>query len=224
MLPPPSIAARLDDARARIAAAEAAAGRPAGSVTLTVVTKTQTPEAVAEVIAAGAGVFGENRVQEAQARWGARPRPRELRLIGPLQSNKARAACDLFDVIETLDRDSLLDALAAEAQKRGRSPRLLVQVNTGQEPQKAGVAPAAADALIARARAADLPVEGLMCIPPAGEAPTPHFNILARIAADQGLAILSMGMSEDFEAAIAAGATHVRLGSALFGRRPAPGR
>lgn len=224
MPPPPSIAARLDDARARIAAAEAAAGRPAGSVTLTVVTKTQTPEAVTEVIAAGAGVFGENRVQEARARWGARPRPRELRLIGPLQSNKARAACDLFDVIETLDRDSLLDALAAEAQKRGRSPRLLVQVNTGQEPQKAGVAPAAADALIARARAADLPVEGLMCIPPAGEVPTAHFNILARIAADQGLAILSMGMSEDFEAAIAAGATHVRLGSALFGRRPAPGR
>lgn len=222
MTPPPSIAARLADARARIAAAEAAAGRPAGSVTLTVVTKTQPPEAVAAAIAAGADVFGENRVQEARARWGEAHRPRELRLIGPLQSNKATAACDLFDVIETLDRDGLLTALMSAAQKRGRAPRLLVQVNTGEEPQKAGVAPGRADALIARARAADLPVEGLMCIPPVDAAPGPHFALLARIAGRNGLSVLSMGMSDDFETAIRFGATHVRLGSALFGARRAP--
>lgn len=222
MTPPSSIADRLDRARARIATAEAAVGRPAGSVTLTVVTKTQPPEAVAAAIAAGADVVGENRVQEAQARWSEHPRPRELRLIGPLQSNKAGAACDLFDVVETLDRDSLLEALAAEAQKRGRCPRLLVQVNTGEEPQKAGVAPREADALIARARGADLPVEGLMCIPPANATPDDHFALLARIAAENGLGVLSMGMSEDFETAIRFGATHVRLGSALFGPRARP--
>lgn len=223
MTPPPSIAARLEDARARIAAAEAAAGRSSGSVTLTVVTKTQPREAVAEVIAAGADVFGENRVQEAQARWPEHPRPRELRLIGPLQSNKVGAACDLFDVIETLDRDSLLQALATEAQKRGRCPRLLVQVNTGEEPQKSGVAPREADSLIARARSADLPIAGLMCIPPARAAPEAHFALLARIAAENGLTHLSMGMSEDFGTAIRFGATHVRLGSALFGARARPG-
>lgn len=188
-------------------------------MTLTVVTKTQPPDAVAQAIAAGAAVFGENRVQEAQARWTSRPP--ELRLIGPLQSNKAAAACDLFDVIETLDRDGLLTALAGAVQKRGRAPRLLVQVNLGEEPQKAGVAPAEADALIARARAADLPVEGLMCIPPVDADPAPHFAHLARIAARNGLEVLSMGMSDDFEVAIAHGATHVRLGSALFGPRPA---
>ena len=191
---------------------------------MTAVTKTQPHEAVAAAIAAGADVFGENRVQEAGARWAEHPRPRELRLIGPLQSNKAAAACELFDVIETLDRDGLLTALASEAQKRGRSPRVLVQVNTGEEPQKAGVAPDQADGLIARALAADLPVEGLMCIPPADQAPEPHFALLAGIAARNGLSVLSMGMSEDFEAAIRLGATHVRLGSALFGPRPAPGR
>lgn len=217
----PSIAARLEQARARIAAAERDAGRAPGSVVLTVVTKTQPPEAVDAVIAAGASVFGENRVQEAQGRWSDRPRPAELRLIGPLQSNKAGAACALFDVIETLDRDSLLTALASEAQRRGACPRLLVQVNTGEEPQKAGVAPRDADALIARARAADLPVEGLMCIPPAEEAPEPHFALLARIAARNDLNVLSMGMSDDFETAIRLGATHVRLGSALFGPRDA---
>jgi pyridoxal phosphate enzyme (YggS family) len=220
MTPPPSIAARIADARARIAAAETAAGRPAGSVTLTVVSKTQPHEAVSGAIAAGADVFGENRVQEAQARWAELPRPAELRLIGALQSNKVAAACDLFDVVETLDRDSLLTALAARAQTRGRAPRLLIQVNTGEEPQKAGVVPAAADALIARARAADLPVEGLMCIPPADVAPGPHFALLADIAARNGLATLSMGMSDDFGTAIRHGATHVRLGSALFGPRP----
>jgi len=190
-------------------------------VILTVVTKTQPPEAVDAAIAAGASVFGENRVQEAQARWSARSRPAELRLIGPLQSNKAGAACALFDVIETLDRDSLVTALASEAQKRGACPRLLVQVNTGEEPQKAGVAPRDADALIARARAADLPVEGLMCIPPADQPPHPHFDLLAGIAARNGLKVLSMGMSDDFEIAVRLGATHVRLGSALFGPRDA---
>jgi pyridoxal phosphate enzyme (YggS family) len=221
MPPSASIAARIERARTRIAAAEREAGRAPGSVVLTVVTKTQPPEAVDAVVAAGASVFGENRVQEAQARWGARPRPGELRLIGPLQSNKTGAACALFDVIETLDRDSLLMALASEAQKRGACPRLLVQVNTGEEPQKAGVAPGDTDALIARARAADLPVEGLMCIPPADQPPGPHFDLLAGIAARNGLNVLSMGMSDDFEIAVRLGATHVRLGSALFGPRDA---
>lgn len=219
MPPSASIAARIEQARARIAAAERDAGRALGSVILTVVTKTQPPEAVDAAIAAGSTVFGENRVQEAQGRWGGRPRPAELRLIGRLQSNKAGAACALFDVIETLDRDSLLTALASEAQRRGACPRLLVQINTGEEPQKAGVAPRDADALIARARAADLPVEGLMCIPPAKEAPGPHFALLARIAARNDLNVLSMGMSDDFETAVRFGATHVRLGSALFGPR-----
>jgi hypothetical protein len=219
MPPPASIAARLDQARARIAAAERAAGRTPGSVVLTVVTKTQPPETVDAAIAAGASVFGENRVQEAQGRWTDRRRPAELRLIGPLQSNKTGAACAQFDVIETLDRDGLLTALASEAQRRGACPRLLIQVNTGEEPQKAGVAPRDADALIARARAADLPVEGLMCIPPAEEAPGPHFALLALIAARNGLNVLSMGMSDDFETAVRFGATHVRLGSALFGPR-----
>jgi PLP dependent protein len=221
MPPAASISARLADARDRIAAAERAAARAPGSVTLTVVAKTQPLQAVRAVIDAGETVFGENRVQEAQGRWAELPRPAELRLIGPLQSNKAGAACDLFDVIETLDRDSLLTALAAEVQKRGRSPRLLVQVNTGEEPQKAGVIPRDADGLIARARAADLPVEGLMCIPPVEEAAGPHFALLARIAASNGLGVLSMGMSDDFETAIRFGATHVRLGSALFGPRAA---
>ncbi len=211
----------MEQVRARIAAAKREAGRAPGSVVLTVVTKTQPPEAVDAAIAAGASVFGENRVQEAQARWSARPRPEELRLIGPLQSNKAAAACALFDVIETLDRDSLLTTLASEAQKRGACPRLLVQVNTGEEPQKAGVAPRDADALVARARAAHLPVEGLMCIPPADEPPGPHFQLLAQIATRNGLNVLSMGMSDDFETAIRFGATHVRLGSALFGPRDA---
>ena len=221
MPPPASIAVRIAQARARIAAAEREAGRAPGSVVLTVVTKTQPSEAVDAAIAAGAAVFGENRVQEAQARWSDRPRPAELRLIGPLQSNKAGAACALFDVIETLDRDSLLTALASEAQKRGACPRLLVQVNTGEEPQKAGVAPRDADALVARARAAHLPVEGLMCMPPVDEPPGPHFQLLAQIATRNGLNVLSMGMSDDFETAIRFGATHVRLGSALFGPRDA---
>jgi PLP dependent protein len=203
-------------------AAARAVGRDPGSVTLTAVSKTQPPDAIDTALAAGLRVFGENRVQEAQARWTDR-RPSlpdlELRLIGPLQSNKAEDAVALFDVIETLDREKLVGALAAAQDKTGRQPRVLVQVNTGEEPQKAGVAPRDADALIASARAAGLNVEGLMAIPPADEEPILHFALLARIAARNGLPVLSMGMSGDYEAAIRLGATHVRLGTALFGER-----
>jgi len=214
-----------------MAAAAKAAGRAASSVTLTAVSKTQPPETIDTALAAGLRVFGENRVQEAQGRWADR-RPTsdksglpdlELRLIGPLQSNKADDAVALFDVIETLDREKLVGALAAAAAKAGRSPRLLIQVNTGEEAQKAGIAPRDADALIAMARAEGLFVEGLMAIPPADEEPILHFALLARIAERNGLSVLSMGMSSDFEAAIRLGATHVRVGSALFGeRKPSP--
>ena len=211
--------------RARIAAAAHAAGRDPASVVLTAVTKTQPPEAIDAALATGQRVFGENRVQEGQSRWIPRDPAGsglELRLIGPLQSNKAADAVALFDVIETLDRDKLARALAEAVQKTGRSPRLLVQVNTGAEPQKAGVLPDQADALIARARDDyGLTVEGLMAIPPAGQAPEDHFALLARIAARNGLGMLSIGMSGDFEAAIRHGATHVRVGSALFGERTA---
>lgn len=187
---------------------------------LTAVSKTQAPEALDAAVAAGQRVFGENRVQEAQAHWADRDRARlELRLIGPLQTNKAEDAVTLFDVIETLDREKLAHALAGAAAKKGRTPRLLVQVNTGSEEQKAGVLPRDADALIATARALGLTVEGLMCIPPADEAAGPHFALLARIAARNGLGVLSMGMSGDFETAIRFGATHVRVGTALFGER-----
>ncbi len=203
-------------------AAARTVGRDPGSVTLTAVSKTQPPDAIDTALAAGLRVFGENRVQEAQARWTDR-RPSlpdlELRLIGPLQSNKAEDAVALFDVIETLDREKLVGALAAAQDKTGRRPRVLVQVNTGEEPQKAGVAPRDADALIASAQAAGLNVEGLMAIPPADEEPILHFALLARIAARNGLPVLSMGMSGDYEAAIRLGATHVRLGTALFGER-----
>jgi hypothetical protein len=166
-------------------------------------------------------VFGENRVQEAEARWSNQDwAGLELRLIGPLQTNKARAALDLFDVIETLDRERLAERLAQEIQRGGRTPRLYVQVNTGEEPQKAGVAPAAADHFIAQCRGDyGLALEGLMCIPPEGEPPGPHFALLAKIAARNGLERMSMGMSTDFEIAIRHGATSVRIGSALFGPR-----
>jgi pyridoxal phosphate enzyme (YggS family) len=191
-------------------------------VTLTAVSKTQPPEAIDAALAAGLRVFGENRVQEAQGRWTDR-RPAlsdlELRLIGPLQSNKAEDAVALFDVIETLDREKLVGALGAAQTKLGRRPRVLIQVNTGEESQKAGVSPRDVDALIASARAAGLDVEGLMAIPPAEEEPTLHFALLAKIAARNGLRVLSMGMSSDYEAAIRLGATHVRLGTALFGER-----
>lgn len=207
--------------RRKIARACRIAGRDAATVTLTAVTKTQPDAALDAALDAGQRVFGENRVQEAQAHWTARRDTPglELRLIGPLQTNKAADAVALFDVIETLDRPKLVEALAVEAAKAGRSPRLLVQVNTGAEPQKAGVLPEEADGLIAAARAAGLPVEGLMCIPPADEAPGLHFALLRKIARRNGLDVLSMGMSGDYEVAIRFGATHVRVGSALFGAR-----
>lgn len=219
----PSIADRFDRARRDIDRALRIAGRPPGATTLTAVSKTRADAEIEAALAAGQRVFGENRVQEAQRRWAGRRDVAglELRLIGPLQTNKAADALALFDVIETLDRDRLADALARAADGAGRAPRVLVQVNTGEEEQKAGVAPRQADALIAHARSLGLAVEGLMAIPPAAEEPAPHFALLARIAARNGLETLSMGMSGDFETAIRFGATHVRLGTALFGPREA---
>ena len=215
-----SIAEAFERVRRRIGKAEAASGRPAGSVALVAVSKTQPDAALAAALATGQRVFGENRVQEAQAHWADRRDGLELRLIGPLQSNKAADAVALFDVIETLDREKLARALADATQKIGRAPRLLVQVNTGSEPQKAGVEPRDADAFIASVRRDfALQPEGLMCIPPADEAPGPHFALLARIAERNGLPVLSMGMSGDYETAVRFGATHVRVGSALFGDR-----
>ncbi len=218
-----SIADRFAQVRGRIAEAAKSAGRDPASVALTAVSKTQGPEALQAALDAGQRIFGENRVQEAQAHWAARRADLpdlELRLIGPLQINKALEAVELFDVIETLDRERLAAALAAAMTRTGRRPSVLVQVNTGAEPQKAGVLPGDADALIAAARDRyGLKVEGLMCIPPADEDPAPHFALLAAIAARNELSVLSMGMSGDYPAAIAAGATHVRVGSALFGER-----
>jgi PLP dependent protein len=210
----------LAEIQARIAAAEVRAGRPAGAVTLVAVSKTQPWEHIAPVLEAGQKVFGENRVQEAMERWGDRRQSLELRLIGPLQTNKAREAVAFFDVIETVDREKLARVLADEIQRAGKTPRLYVQVNTGQEAQKAGVSPAEADAFIADCRGAyGLSIEGLMCIPPFDQDPAPHFALLREIAARNGVEKLSMGMSDDFEVAIAEGATSVRVGSALFGSR-----
>lgn len=194
-------------------------------VTLVAVSKQQPWERVAPVLAAGQRVFGENRVQEAERRWSERRTEMpdlELRLIGPLQSNKAADAVRLFDVIETLDRPKLAEALARAGQAQGRLSRLYVQVNTGQEPQKAGVDPGELEGLVHMARKAfGLVVEGLMCIPPVEEAPGPHFALLAKLAKRVGVDGLSMGMSGDFETAVRFGATSVRIGSALFGDRPA---
>ena len=213
----------LEDVRARIAAAERAAGRPEGSVALIAVSKVQPAERVAAALAAGHRVFGENRVQEAQTRWPpfrARHDGIELHLIGPLQTNKAKQAVAFFDAIHTLDRPKLAAKLAEAIAETGRRPRLFVQVNTGEEPQKAGVAPGEADAFIAACREEHgLEIDGLMAIPPVDEAPAPHFALLAKIATRNGLSGLSMGMSADFEQAIALGATHVRIGSAVFGER-----
>ncbi|PYF11721.1 hypothetical protein C8J30_10231 [Rhodobacter viridis] len=212
----------LQDIQARIAAAVRAAGRAEGSVSLIAVSKVQPPERVAAILAEGQRLFGENYVQEAAGKW---PAWRvqfpgvAVHMIGPLQTNKAKQAVELFEAIHTLDRPSLATKLASLAQARGASPNLFVQVNTGAEPQKAGVLPEALDAFVAETRRLDLPVVGLMCIPPEQEDPAPHFALLAEMAARNGLAGLSMGMSSDFEAAIAAGATHVRVGSAIFGAR-----
>jgi hypothetical protein len=220
------IAANLAAVRARIAEACARAGRPPGAVTLVAVSKTHPEAAVAAALEAGQAVFGENRVQEAAAKFpGLRPAWPGLRLhlVGALQTNKAREAVRVADVIESLDRPKLAAALAEAMAKEGRRPALLVQVNTGEEPQKAGVARAEADAFLRACREEyGLPVEGLMCIPPAEDDPRPHFAFLAGLAARHGLGTLSMGMSGDFEAAIAEGATHVRVGTAIFGSRPPP--
>lgn len=212
----------LDD----VARAEREAGRAAGSVTLVAVSKTFGAEAITPVIDAGQRIFGENRVQEAQAKWPAlrdRTPDLELRLIGPLQSNKAADAVALFDVIETVDRDKIARVLAAEMEKQGRRPRLYVQVNTGSEPQKAGVDPTGAARFVEECRTVHgLTIEGLMCIPPFDENPGPHFALLEKLAREAGVPKLSMGMSADFETAIAFGATSVRVGSAIFGPRDKP--
>ena len=212
----------LSDIVTRIAAATAACGRPPGSVALIAVSKLQPAARVEAVLQQGHRVYGENYVQEAQAKWPdwrARFGTVAVHLVGPLQTNKAKVAVDLFDAIHAVDRPSLAEKLARLAQTRGRSPALFVQVNTGAEPQKAGVLPGDVDAFIATCRAIDLPLAGLMCIPPEAEDPQPHFTALARMAVRNGLTGLSMGMSSDFEAAITAGATHVRVGSAIFGAR-----
>jgi pyridoxal phosphate enzyme (YggS family) len=214
---------RLKAVKEKIAKAEAEANRLAGSVTLVAVSKTFSADDIRPVIKAGQRVFGENRVQEAQAKWPglkAEQPDIELHLIGPLQSNKAKEAVALFDAIETVDREKIAAALAAEMKKQGRSPKLYVQVNTGSEPQKAGIDPREAVAFVERCREAHgLVIEGLMCIPPVDENPGPHFALLEKLAREAGVAKLSMGMSADYETAIAFGATHVRVGSAIFGGR-----
>jgi pyridoxal phosphate enzyme (YggS family) len=216
------MAMSLTEISGRIAAAERAAGREPGAVRLIAVSKVQPADRVEAVLQAGHRCFGENYVQEAAGKWPAwrdRFGPVDLHMIGPLQTNKAKLAFDLFDAIHTVDRPSLAEKLARLAQAAGRCPALFVQVNTGEEPQKGGVLPEMADAFIASVRAMDLPLVGLMCIPPEDQDSTPHFALLAEMAARNGLTGLSMGMSGDFEAAIAHGATHVRVGSAIFGAR-----
>ena len=212
----------LHEITERIRAAEARAGRASGSVTLVAVSKLQPDARVEVVLQEGHRVFGENRVQEAAGKWpGFRERYDgiELHLIGPLQTNKARQAMGLAQAIHSLDRPKLATTIARLAQETGACPDLFVQVNTGEEDQKAGVLPAEADAFVTECRGLDLPVRGLMCIPPVDEEPSLHFALLAKIAERNGLAGLSMGMSGDFETAIALGATHVRVGSAIFGER-----
>ena len=212
----------LDAILARLATAEALAGRPGGSIHLIAVSKVQPAARVEAVLEQGHRLFGENYVQEAAAKWpdwAARYPGVSVHMIGPLQTNKARLACEIFAAIQSVDRPSLARTLARLAQERGACPDLFVQVNTGAEPQKAGVLPGDADGFIAGLRAADLPVTGLMCIPPEGQDSTPHFRDLAGIARRNGVVGLSMGMSGDFEAAVAEGATHVRVGSAIFGAR-----
>jgi PLP dependent protein len=221
------IAANLAAVRGRIVAAARAAARPSESVALVAVSKTHPASAVREALAAGHRVFGENRVQEAQAKY---PALREafpdltLHLIGPLQTNKVSDAVALFDVIESVDRPRLAEALAREMERSGRRLPCLIEVNTGEEAQKSGVMPAAADDFIVECRdRLGLPVVGLMCVPPLDEEPSPHFALLREIARRTGLHLLSMGMSADFETAIRFGATHVRVGTAIFGARNTPG-
>ncbi|MGJ8622791.1 MAG: YggS family pyridoxal phosphate-dependent enzyme [Yoonia sp.] len=212
----------LTEIQGRIAAACDDAGRNVADVTLIAVSKVQPNERVAAVLDQGHRIFGENKVQEAASKW---PDFRkqydgiQLHLIGPLQTNKVKQAMELADAIHTVDRPKLANTIARHAQDLGRCPDLFIQVNTGEEPQKSGVLPAEADAFIGQVRALDLPVQGLMCIPPVDEEPSLHFALLAKIAARNGLTGLSMGMSSDFERAIALGATHIRVGSAIFGAR-----
>lgn len=217
------VATRLLETRVAVERSARDVGREPASVTLVAVSKTMPEETVLPALEAGQRVFGENYVQEAKAKWpGMRERypDVELHMIGPLQSNKAREAVELFDVIQSLDRESLAKELAREIVRSGRAPRLFVQVNTGDEPQKGGVSPSEIDAFLDLCRVHHgLVIEGLMCIPPAQDQPSPHFGLLAKIAARNGLAGLSMGMSADYEAAIQLGATHVRVGSAIFGAR-----
>ncbi|MEP9358909.1 YggS family pyridoxal phosphate-dependent enzyme [Sphingomonas sp. KR3-1] len=213
---------RLADVRARIAHAAKIAGRKANEVTLLAISKMHDADAIQPLIDAGQRVFGENRVQEAEAKW---PKLREttpdiaLHLVGQLQSNKAEEAVALFDAIHSVDRPSLVGALAKAMDKAGKRPTCFLQVNIGDEAQKGGCPVAELPALLAEARAADLPVAGLMCVPPLELEPAPYFALLAKIARDHGLAGLSMGMSSDFETAVTIGATHVRVGTALFGAR-----
>lgn len=212
----------LSEIKSRIAAAETTAGRAPGSVELIAVSKVQPNERVEAVLEEGHRVFGENRVQEAAGKW---PEFREkfsdvdLHLIGPLQTNKARQAMELVNAIHSVDRPKLATTLARLAQELGHCPELFIQVNTGEEEQKAGILPKDSDGFIQECRALDLPIKGLMCIPPMDEEPSLHFALLAKIAERNGLSGLSMGMSGDFESAIALGATHVRVGSAIFGER-----
>jgi pyridoxal phosphate enzyme (YggS family) len=216
----------LSAVRAEIERACREASRDPAEVTLVAVSKTFDADAIRPVIDAGQRVFGENRVQEAKATWPAltaRHPGVELHMIGPLQSNKAKEAVALFDAIHSVDRPSICEALAKEIEKQGRSPTLFVQINTGEEAQKAGIAPSEADAFIATCtKDFGLTISGLMCIPPLEDAPAPHFALTAKIAARNGLKLLSMGMSADFAAAIQMGATHVRVGSAIFGHRTKP--
>ncbi|QFU09925.1 hypothetical protein PARPLA_00512 [Rhodobacteraceae bacterium THAF1] len=213
----------LTDIQTRIATAATACGRDPGDVTLIAVSKKQPDARVAAVLDEGHRSFGENRVQEADGKWpGFRDTygACDLHLIGPLQTNKTRAAMELFDAIHVLDRPKLATTIARLAQEMGKCPDLFVQVNTGEEDQKAGVMPADADAFVTTCRDLDLPIRGLMCIPPVDEEPALHFALLAKIAERNGLTGLSMGMSGDFETAVRLGATHVRVGSAIFGERP----
>ena len=212
----------LADIQARIASACDLAGRKESDVTLIAVSKVQPNERVASVLNEGHRVFGENKVQEAAGKWPdfrAQYEGVKLHVIGPLQTNKAKQAMQLADAIHTVDRTKLANTIARHAQDLGECPDLFIQVNTGEEAQKAGVMPKEADGFIAEARALDLPIKGLMCIPPVDEEPSLHFALLAKIAARNGLSGLSMGMSSDFESAIALGATHIRVGSAIFGER-----
>jgi pyridoxal phosphate enzyme (YggS family) len=226
MTPEAETAARLAETQLRVALAAEAAGRTPADVRLIVVSKTFGAAEITPVLAAGQRIFGENRVQEAKAKWPALKveYPKlELHLIGPLQSNKAKEAVELFDAIHSIDREKIARALADEMKKQGKRLELFVQVNTGEEPQKAGVPPRDLPALLALCRdELQLEIAGLMCIPPVEEEAALHFAFLAKLAAENGLAGLSMGMSDDFETAVAFGATHVRVGSAIFGSRPNP--